>query len=178
MKVEYDIKNNYIKYYNEANGIVALKEKLKKNPNKKVRGYLSYITLNFLVYFIIYFILNILCVNLETVSRFVLYLTLFIVGVYFFMIGLFFITALNNKIHSMSGTIEIGEEGISDKTDNGIKITVPYEQIELVVITNDLIVFVTKTPIVLFINNKNKDEIINEIKKYSEVQILIKTNKL
>ena len=140
MKVEYDIKNNYIKYYNEANGIVALKEKLKKNPNKKVRGYLSYITLNFLVYFIIYFILNILCVNLETVSRFVLYLTF--------------------------------------KTDNGIKITVPYEQIELVVITNDLIVFVTKTPIVLFINNKNKDEIINEIKKYSEVQILIKTNKL
>lgn len=57
MKVEYDIKNNYIKYYNEANGIVALKEKLKKNPNKKVRGYLSYITLNFLVYFIIYFIM-------------------------------------------------------------------------------------------------------------------------
>lgn len=54
MKIQYNLNDKYMKYYNEAKGINLLKNKLKKNSNIKIKSYMFYITLRFPLYFILF----------------------------------------------------------------------------------------------------------------------------
>lgn len=181
MEIQYNLNDKYMKYYNEANGIGLLKRKLKKNPNIKIKSYMLYITSQFSLYFILWFISTIICVNiwdLQWLLKLHLNIGAFILFIYFIMFLLFFIICFYRKISNREGLLEINEDGILDKLKNGIQVGFSYEQIELVVITDNLIVFLTKIPIMIFIKNEKleKNKIINKIKKSSNVQIIDKTN--
>ena len=181
MNIQYNLNDKYMKYYNEANGINLLKNKLKKNPNIKIRSYMLHITLQFLLYFTLFCTLGAICINigLQCISKWLTILGTFTMVIYIFRVSLFFIFVFNKKINSREGILEIREEVILDKSKNGTQFGFSYEQIELIVITDNLIVFLTNVPIMIFINNENleKNKIINKIKKNSDVQIIDKTNK-
>lgn len=180
MKIQYNLNDKYMKYYNEAKGINLLKNKLKKNPDIKIKSYMFYITLRFPLYFILFFLLGMICIGmgLEDLSELLIYLDTSILIVYIFMILSFLITVFNKKINSREGILEISEEGILDKTKSGIQLGFSYKQIELIVITDNLIVFLTNVPVMIIINNVNskKNKIINKIKQNSDIQIIDKTN--
>lgn len=116
--------------------------------------------------------------GLEDLSELLIYLDTSILIVYIFMILSFLITVFNKKINSREGILEISEEGILDKTKSGIQLGFSYKQIELIVITDNLIVFLTNVPVMIIINNVNskKNKIINKIKQNSDIQIIDKTN--
>lgn len=179
MKIEYDFTNKYMKYYNKASGIVFQKNKLKKKTNTKMQSFLSYITLNFALYIIIIAALYIICINLDPQysNNFIIGGLLLIIFLYFLIIFIFFYQFSKDNFKSKEGVLEINEKGILDKSNDGYQIGIPYKHIELIVITDDLIVFVTRHPIMIMVNN-NKSEtnkMIDKIKKYSDVQIIDKT---
>lgn len=181
MTIKYDFKGKYKKYYNEANGIYLLKKKLKKHTNSKTTGYIQCMLLRFFVAFIIVVILAILCtiMDLENALDLIRYLSKYVICIYVIIIMIYILLLSNYKIGSQRGILEINEKGITDKPDNGIEYKFPYEQIELIVITNDIITFITKIPIILFIKNENIDEnkFISELEEYSGVPIINKTKR-
>lgn len=178
MKINYNLKDKYMQFYNEANGIFLLKKKLKKNPNIKIRSYLSHITLQAVLYIIFYVIIIALCLYMNlNVLKFVICLLAISVFIYFLELIIFFLM-VNSKRNSREGTLEINEEGIFDKPKDGLQLGFPYNCIELIVITNDLIVIIANRSVMILIDRKenDKDKITNKIKEYSDIEIIDKTN--
>lgn len=175
MKIKYDSTDKYYKYYDEANGVFLLRKKLKKNPNVKIRGFISHFTLLIVLSIIEFLIYLIISPYIKLEIKFIIYILIFIIAICCFEIILFFYSA---KFNSKAGVLEINKEGILDKSKSGIQFGLSYNNIELIVITDDLITFVAEYPIIIYINysKNNLDKIINEIKKYSDVQIIMKTD--
>ncbi len=168
--------DNYMKYFNEANGIYLLKKRLKKKPNTKVKSYTRLITMPF----IISFILGLICIvltaqmNLQWLSEILIDLVAILSATYVLILYPFFSSGRNKSINSREGILEIKNDGISDKAKKSFQIFFPYEQIELIVITDRLVVILTETPFMLFFENENleKEKMINMVKKNSNIQVI------
>lgn len=181
MKIKYDLNNKYTKYYNEANGLYIKKKKLLKNPNTKTTGYIQEMILHSFIWIIVFVVLELVLQQLGF-NLFLNYLNdlfTYIIVLYYIVVVLFILTCSNNKIGSKNGILEINKEGIIDKSETGIEVKFPYKEINLLVITNNIIVFFSETPLMIFVNNDKLDEnkLVSEIKKYSDIPIIIKTGK-
>lgn len=178
MKIKYDFNDKYKKYYREVYSIVAMKNKLKKNPNKRINDYVLSMTLQCSLCLVVYLALAVLYMDKGSgkLSNIFIDIAVLIIFVYVILIVAYLATA-PKKNNEHDGVLEINEEGVIDKGRNGLLVGFSYEQIDLIVITNNVIVFLAKSPIMIYINYKNadKDKIINKIKKYSDVQIIDKT---
>lgn len=181
MKIKYDLNSKYTKYYNEANGMYIKKKKLLKNPNKKARGYIQQMILQSFILIIAFIALELVLeqLDLKFISDYLSNLLTYIVILYYIMVVFFLLTISNYKIGSKKGILEINKEGIVDKSESGIEIKFPYKEIDLIVITNNIIVFFSQTPLMIFVNNDkiDEDKLISEIKKYSDVPIIVKTSR-
>jgi hypothetical protein len=69
--------------------------------------------------------------------------------------------------------IVIEEEGISDSSYFGIKMTLSWDKIEAVVVRTHTIVILTNTPVYFYFDKNKKKDIINNIKKYKEDILII-----
>ena len=177
MRIKYDLEDNYFDNYNEANGVISLIPKLKKNSNAKVHTYLEitifysfiFLTISlFLLVITVYFKMDILRQLAEVLIGASVFLMLF----YYLWLK----ACSKLEINSKKGTLVIDEEGITDENANGNKTLFSYNNIKAIVITNNLIVFSLNTPLMLFIPNKNKEKVIKTIRKYSDVLIIDKSN--
>lgn len=172
MKVKYNLSNNFFKYFNEANGIIFLKKKLLKNKRTKIESYLSIISKNAVIISIITTITYLLTSS-SLIKHIITILFLINLVLYIFILfDLYFCFKSNSNNHD--GILTINKNGITDEGSNGNKVEITYQNIELIVITKNIIIFIANSPIAIFINNKNKDKIIKEIKKYSDVLIIDK----
>lgn len=178
MKIKYNLTDKYIKYCNEAYGISLLKKKLKKKPNTKVQSFMSHIILQLALFIIGYGMMGIvsLKVGLQSVAYFILACMILIV-IFDFIEIVGFISC--TKSGSKEGVLEINEDGILDKTKEGIQFGASYKNIELIVVTNDIIVFLTNYPMFTFINNRKTEtnKIIDIIRAHSNTQIIVKMSK-
>ncbi len=180
MKIHYDMKDNYMKYFNEANGIYLLKKRLKKKPNTKIKSYTRLITMPFIISFILGLICLVLAaiMNLQWLLDILIDLSAILSATYILMLYPFFSSYRNKSINSREGILEIKKDGISDKAKKSFQIIFSYEQIELIVITDRLVVILTETPLMLFFKNKNfeKEKMINMVKKNSNIQVIDQSN--
>ena len=173
MKFDYNFEQDYFKKYNEANGAAYMVKRLTKNPKLKVNKYLSYILANCLWIFMAGLLINMLATFttftfLSEIGEFFMYLAIILYLV--LLIWLFACSKL--EINSKKGSIVINEEGITDENANGNKMMFSYNNLKMVIVTKNLIVFSLNNPIMLFIPNNNKGEVIATLKKYSDVQII------
>lgn len=176
MEIKYDLTQNYLKLYNEANGVIFCKKRLIKNNNIKVRPYMQYIIIYTLTLIAIAFMYFIFGNKLELdIFKKIYYIFLKFAILFFFVATVTFFIGEKSKINSKTGTIEINEEGIMDKSDKGHTTQFNYDAIEAVVITKHLIVIVTNIPIMIFFRNEEKEKVIETIKKYSNILILDKS---
>lgn len=179
MKIDYDVSNDFFKKYNKAYGINSFKGILKKNPNIKIRSYLNLITTFlcsiFIIMYILYLIFNYWIVS--NLSIYLLGICFLIVIIYFINIFIFICNYSYYEKQLLSGVLELKKFGISNKNSNCFEMIVPYEKIDLIVITDDLIVFLTHNVRVMFIdNNVDIFLFIKEINRYSDVQIINKSS--
>lgn len=178
MKIEYDVRDDFFNRFNLAYGINSVERRLIKDKNIKIIGYLSLIS-----YFLCFLFIPMLI--LDNVFNFfrLFELSVYSSGFCFIIIIIYFINIftyacnyLYYERNLLSGVIEIKDIGISNKNNKGFEIIVPYDRIELIVITDDLVVFVIYNNIMFIDNNMDIDVFIKEIHKYSDVQIINRTN--
>ena len=176
MKINYNLKENYFKNYNDANGVMSKLKALQKNPNTKVRSYLCQAFIYCAYLFIFSFALLIISIYLK--KNFLLEVSSFLLSssILLFLFYYMWLYACSRlEINSKEGTLVIGKNGLVDENKNGNKLTIAYKNIKAVVITNNLIVFALNTPLMLFIPNKNTKAIVEELEKNSNVLIIDKS---
>lgn len=176
MKIKYDLTDNYFRNYNEANGAICLAKKMQKNPKTKVRSYLTLATIYSVTLFVISIIL--ICVSVYINNDLLIEISSFLLSssILLFVFYLLWLCACSRlEINSKEGTLVISKTGIVDENKNGNKLSIAYKNIKAIIITKNLIVFSLNTPLMLFIPNKDKKNIVAEITKYSNVPIIDKS---
>jgi len=171
MKIKYDLSNNYFKYFNEANGVGFKKKSLLKNKGKIEKA-----TTILIKNFIIFFLISILFIYGSVTYNYKILMTfgeiyMMISFCYIYLLGFLFYKS-KSKVNNHKGELIINKDGIRDESSDKKIISLSWNNIELVAVTNNTITIITNLPILFIINNDRKEEILKEIKKYSNVKIL------
>ena len=166
MKIKSNMKDNFLSIYNEARGIARHKKRVIKT--EKINH------LNFLEEIVLYYSI-IMLMGVYIIDSPMLLNTY---GYILIALGLFYL--LYNTVRIYEGykfrkkqnfvsTIIINEKGITDRTSfEGIEILFKWKIIEAVVIKKYAVVILTKKKIYFYFDIKNKESIINEIKKHKK----------
>lgn len=177
MKIEYNMNDNYLKCYDEAQGIISNKKKLYKNPKKRIKSYL----LNGIIFniemFLMFLILKVMEFygdNSNVFAILILSITFFTDIIYF--LGFFInYSMLKNKEHA--GILEFNEIGITDISNTGIIVTMPWEKIEALVLGKYTATFITSEQLFYFINVSTKENVLKAVKKYNNKLLIIDKTK-
>lgn len=174
MKLEYDIKENYTKLYNDAQGVYMAKNKIKKHLDKKVKihGYLQSIILPAELLILVSVLMELLNIY-SPVESIVFYrcVSAFLIFMCALAIILFFVAAKHN-IGNGKGTLETTEAGIMDISDTGVQVLVPYDKIDFIVYTKNLAVIITQMPILIFIPKSEASDFIASVKEHIDVSVV------
>lgn len=173
--IKYDMSNNYFKCYNESQGIMVNKKQVLKKKNGKVFGYLEH-GLIFLLYTVLLSILSKLLWFMDNENVFseifsILVTLLFVfIGIYYmsFVIAYLF---ENKKTHR--GKLVLDDEGITDITEEKVKVGLPWGNILGVVTTKNTLTIITDKPVYFFVGNNEKEKLIKAISKYKEDVLII-----
>ena len=77
------------------------------------------------------------------------------------------------KKNNFENTIILDEEGLTDKSFYGIKITITWDKIKAFVIKKHTITVITDTSLYFFFDIKEKDQVLKAIDKYSKNTLII-----
>lgn len=174
-KVKYDMSKNYFKCYNESQGMMINKKQVLKKKNKKVFGYLEQ-GLLFLLYTIIISILSKLLWFLDAENVFSDILSVFValllvwIAIYYVA---FLIAYIHEKKKSHKGELIIDEDGITDISEEKVKVGLPWEKIQGVVATKTTVTIITNSPVYFFVGNDEKEKLLKAIQKYQENLLII-----
>ena len=173
LKISYNFEKDYFKKYNEANGAIFILKKLMKNPKLKAKTYLAYIIADCLWIFMAGLFINIVATFtifpfLSTLGEYLMYLSVIL----FLILWLFFLACSKFEINNKKGAITISDEGITDEGSNGNKMFFPYQNVKMVIVTKNLIVFALNNPLMLFIPNEKKSEIKAILEKQNDIKII------
>jgi hypothetical protein len=164
MKIDYEIKNNTCKIYNEIQGMALSKKRIKKN-----KKYLKFNSI-LLIQLIIIFIISI--INLFISSNNNLYLVFaelnaFLITFLIFEIVLFYLMYYLFRRNLLVGEVLIDDYGLLDSNSN-VKTGMSWKMLECCVITKNGVYFLTKKNMVYIYNLEIKEDIIKAIKKYNK----------
>ena len=82
---------------------------------------------------------------------------------------------LKNKDHA--GILEFNEIGITDISNTGIIVTMPWEKIEALVLGKYTATFITSEQLFYFINVSTKENVLKAVKKYNNKLLIIDKTK-
>ena len=177
MKFNYDLTKNIFKNINLYVGIQAQKKKLKKHPTKKV---LSATTqgLKLLGYTLIGFIL--LCLSIYFKQKLLEYVLYYLTLIQLLVALSFFVTTIISYMSLKKalprGTIEVTKEGIIDVYKNKASISLPWSEIDCIVIKKNTLAIISKVPqlhLIATIKDNEKEKFITACKKYDENILII-----
>ena len=178
MEVKYKLKEENIKKsILDFLAVVVQKEKLKKNPNKRMKSLLEFIIINLGLLDIMF--LMIVFFNNPDENKYylaigILMFNVLIMCIYF---GIKKATVDNFKKGKNTGTLIIDENGIRDINDLGIEVFNTWGNFDFCVITENIILIMfEKTDICIFINytKANEKKIKNSLNEYIEDPLIIK----
>lgn len=169
MEIKSNLKNNYLKIYNEARGVVINRSLVLKRKNARCLGYFQMVALLFCLFVVmtiaVYF----------GVNRWVFY---FLLVVDFLILLIPIIRTIWNyrwkKANNFENTILIDKDGITDKSFKGIKITIGWDKIRGIVVKKYSLTIITKTSIYFYFDAKEQDKILKECLKYIKSFEIIK----
>lgn len=169
MNIKSNMLKTYLRNYNEAKGVVVNKKRVLKHKTTKVPTYLisSLITILLLTLFTIIFTIidksNIFSIYfLASLIIYILYTIIRTTWSYNF-----------KKKNNFENTIILDEEGLTDKSFYGIKITITWDKIKAFVIKKHTITVITDTSLYFFFDIIEKDQVLKAINKYSKDTLII-----
>ena len=169
MNIKSNMLKTYLRNYNEPKGILVNKKRVLKHKTTKVPTYFisSLITILLLTTFTIIFTIidksNIFSIYfLASLIIYILYIIIRTTWSYNF-----------KKKNNFENTIILDEEGLTDKSFYGIKITISWDKIKAFVIKKHTITVITDTSLYFFFDIKEKDQVLKAIDKYSKNTLII-----
>ena len=167
MKINTDLKNNFIICYDEARGVSFYKRKiLKYKKNKSFSFILTqifFITL-LLIISISFSLLSTCNKNIYLISN-----TFYVISIIYFyyaiisMLCSYFFRKKNN----FNNIVTFNKEGIIDESFRGLKIIVKWDKVLGIVVGKNTITILTDTPIYFYFDIKEKDNIFKVLEKYN-----------
>ena len=177
MYLKYNLDYNYLHVYDEFQGIVSYKNALYRNPYYIVSSYtkigFKFIKLA-IVEFIILLILHLIPFMLffRHIMDFLFAIT--VGGIVAYYVVFFSVYSLErNRLHR--GLLRIDEKGITDTSEDKVIVHIPWRFIESVIVTDNIICFMTKSITHFIINSEHYDNVMASLKKYqSDLKVLDK----
>ena len=172
MKISSDISKNFFLIYSEARGFATRKNKIiKKNKINKL-GYFSRITLVFIFWWIIGFILLLKCDSKNCVLPSVI-LCLDVTFYLLLVVRLFLISIFRKKRLGYKTSITINKKGLIDNSFYNIEMTFGWDLIKAIVVGKYSVVIFTDTPCYFTFDKSELDNILKALEKYEkEVKII------
>ena len=170
MKITTSMLNNFFTCFDEARGFAINKNKILRE--KRICG-LSYIQ-NKSLYFVALLIISLILILINE--------ELFVVSLVFFMTAIVYFLIIVIRIYSsykfkqsvgFDNVIVINEEGITDESYYGIKLTIKWDKVKGIVVGRNTITFLTDTPIYFYFSVSNKKEILDYCLNYIDKNKII-----
>lgn len=174
MKFRYDISKNYFSIFNQSQGIVTFRKEIEKDISKidtylnKCKSYLFLVFGIFVVALLFNFIDSEWLISELLLSLFAICAALVTILVAVFVFSYF---SQSKMFHS--GEIQFNKTGILDVSDSGVKIGIDWNLVDLVVMTDSIIVILTKTNFYFHFDETLIDDVLSAINKYhKDVKII------
>lgn len=169
MEIKTNMKKSYLRNYNEAKGIAVNKKRVLKHKTNKVPTYLSSV----LITIILLLTCTILFSQIDSSNIFKnIFLTILITYTSYSIIRTIWSVNFKKKQNYLN-TIVIDENGITDSSFYNIKININWNKITAIVIKKYTITFITDTNLYFFFDISKKEEILEQVKKYSKENLVI-----
>lgn len=174
MKFKYDISKNYFSIFNQSQGIVTFRKEIEKDVSKvdtylnKCKSYLFLVFVLFVVALLFNFIDNTWLISELLLSLFAICAALVTI-----LVAVFIFSYIGQSKLFHSGEIQFSKTGILDISDSGVKIGIDWNLVDLVVMTDSIIVILTKTNFYFHFDETLIDDILSAINKYhKDVKII------
>lgn len=180
MEIEYNLKKQYFKYCNYANGAYLQKRKIEKNPDKKIHTATKHLFCYLMIVIIFSVVSEYIIISCNIESQvfigFIAELIGLAIGTIVFCLIFLVIYSLYKELKNPVGVVKLDALGIHDSS-NGITISLDWDHIELIIIEKDIvIVFAKKSYLVLVFPNKDEKKFIKTVKKYNKDILLVNKN--
>ena len=174
MKFKYDISKNYFSIFNQSQGIVTFRKEIEKDVSKvdtylnKCKSYLFLVFVLLVVALLFNFIDNTWLISELLLSLFAICAALVTI-----LVAVFIFSYIGQSKLFHSGEIQFSKTGILDISDSGVKIGIDWNLVDLVVMTDSIIVILTKTNFYFHFDETLIDDILSAINKYhKDVKII------
>lgn len=168
MKLETEIKNNFVGCYDEARGVALSKEKILRKDSNKCFSYMERVLLGFVIMFMAGYLLSFLVEAWWVICPVVI--AIFVVD--FIYLGKPLLKIYKGyayrKNRNFKSSIVVDKNGITDESYYGVKMTFGLDKILGIVISKYTVTILTDTPIYFYFPISDKDTIINALKKYNK----------
>lgn len=170
MKINYDMNDNYFKYYNEGQYIYSKKKKFKFKKNIKIKKFTTSL-LQTTIFSIFLWSSSLIFFSFKDslFGKIFIYYTSFLMIIHIILDIYFFYSFKKVNITSHKGTIIIDEKGITDNSESGLNLSVPWDRVDITIVGINTITILLKTNDFLFILPKSiATDVIKGLKKYNK----------
>ena len=172
---------NYLKYYNEAQDMAMMKKKLRRGKKIRIYGYLQRGILNLIMILVAslgsYLFYKLNPTNLFTDILNIMIILSIVILIAYYILFLVYYKRERGKKHS--GTLTLDKKGIQDKTIDGIKTGLAWNQVESIVVGKYTVTLLTTTNMIVFLDKKYSENMIQEVEKYSpNIKVIDKKKKV
>lgn len=171
MKIKSNIKKKYFTCVNESMGVNLNKKYILKSKKNTDYTYTEHTLYVMIIILLVSAIFAIIRTNISVLLSMMAIFCAFLYLVAVLVITLMGYTA--RKRVGFKNEVEITEEGVTDSSYYGIKMTLSWDQIEAIVVRKNTIVILTNTPVYFYFDKNKKKDIINATKKYKEDILVI-----
>ena len=167
MKISSDIKENYFMLLDEARGVASKKDKILKTKKVNKFSYLEeaiILMMILLLFSMLFRYINVMC------SYFLLFLTFV-----YFIISIIQVLYIyfHQRRRDFRNTIFIDEEGITDESFHGIKMTFNWKKVKAIVIKEHVVVILLDNPCYFYFSRKVEKKLIEAVQKYYKNILII-----
>lgn len=171
MKIKSNIRKKYFACVNESMGVNLNKKyilKTKKNTDYTYSEHTLYVIIIMLLVSAIFAIMR---TNLSILFSMI---AIFCAFLYLLAVCIVVLMGYNARRKvNFKNEIEITEEGITDSSYYGVKMTLSWDQIEAIVVRKNTVIILTNTPLYFYFDKNKKKDIINASQKYKKDIIVI-----
>ena len=167
MKIKSNIKKKYFTCVNESMGVNLNKKYILKSKKNTDYTYTEHTLYVMIIILLVSAIFAIIRTNISVLLSMMAIFCAFLYLVAVLVITLMGYTA--RKRVGFKNEVEITEEGVTDSSYYGIKMTLSWDQIEAIVVRKNTIVILTNTPVYFYFDKNKKKDIINATKNIKKI---------
>lgn len=170
MKIKYDLDKNFFDIFNIVSGIMLVRKRLEKDPYCLVNTY-TYMCGKLLKWTILEVLLMVLFVWINPVwllSKMLVFLGTLLLGIVVICYIGFTVSYFDKKKIKHVGELQFSKTGIMDTNEDGIKIGLPWNKINALIVTDKVLCFTSDVSINYILEVDALEKVVEIINKYNK----------